>query len=94
MGIIFNRMEQWEVDLRKKLNAELKEGAYDISNLDFKCVTGKQGYIEFEVALRKPIDIRYANGNGIMQQIKNVDNAAYGTLSIDKLDEDIKKLFK
>ena len=87
-------MEQWEVDLRKKLNTELKEGAYDISNLDFKCVTGKQGYIEFEVALRKPIDIRYASGSGVMKQIENVDNAAYGTLSIDKLNEYIKKVFK
>lgn len=46
-------MEQWEIDLRAKLEAELPEGAYEISGNKDIMLTGKQGRIEYEVALHK-----------------------------------------
>jgi hypothetical protein len=47
--------EQWEIDLRSKLNAELPDGSYNIGNSSFPCYTGKQGFIEFEVAIQKEV---------------------------------------
>jgi hypothetical protein len=49
-------MEQWEKELRKKLEKELPEGGYDIGNSGMACWTGKQGYIEYRVALIKAIN--------------------------------------
>lgn len=48
-------MEQWEIDLRKKLEEELPNGIYNIGTKDFVCHTGKQGKINFEVLLHKKI---------------------------------------
>jgi len=48
-------MEQWEVDLRAKLQAELPDGAYEFGGGGVKGFTGKGGYIEFEVAMRKEV---------------------------------------
>ena len=46
-------MEQWEIDLRAKLENELPNGCYVIEGGDMVFATGKCGKIEFEVALRK-----------------------------------------
>lgn len=48
-------MEQWEVDLRARLEKELPDGYYELSGGEggFCAGTGKGGKIEFEVALVK-----------------------------------------
>jgi len=46
-------MEQWEKELREKLQKELPEGAYEIGVLPMIAWTGKGGKINFEVALHK-----------------------------------------
>lgn len=43
-------MEQWEIELRERLNRELPNGAYAVGD---NCFTGKAGYIEFDIAMRK-----------------------------------------
>lgn len=48
-------MEQWEIDLRAKLQAELPDGGYDISAGDLRLFTGKGGKIEFEVELQREV---------------------------------------
>jgi len=45
-------MEQWEIDLRERLNRTLPHGSYKIGD---NCFTGKGGYIEFEVAMKKKV---------------------------------------
>ncbi len=49
-------MEQWEIDLRARLEVELKEGSYDISGGNLIMFTGKQGYIEYRVKFQKIIN--------------------------------------
>ncbi len=56
------QMEQWEIDLRSKLEKELPDGSYLISEGDFVCLGGKGFKIEFEVALRKAAK-KYINNN-------------------------------
>lgn len=46
-------MEQWEIDLRIKLEKELPEGAYEVSGANLVLWTGKQGKINDEVAFYK-----------------------------------------
>jgi len=45
----------WEKELRKKLNKELSEGIYDISEGNLVCFTGKQGKIDLEVEVIKEL---------------------------------------
>ena len=51
------QMEQWEIDLRIKLQEELPDGLYDIGFPGSKVQgwTGKGGKIEMEVAFQKEI---------------------------------------
>lgn len=44
-------MEQWEIDLRAKLEAELPDACYEIGGGDLIAYTGKQGKINYEVEL-------------------------------------------
>jgi len=46
-------MEQWEIDTRKKLNAEMKDGMYRINGGSMIVHTGKGGVIEALIALEK-----------------------------------------
>jgi hypothetical protein len=46
-------MEEWEKELREKLQKELPEGPYQIGVPPMMAYTGKGGRIEFEVALHK-----------------------------------------
>jgi len=46
-------MEQWEKDIRERLERELPDGPYNISSGDFRVFTGKVGKIEYEVALER-----------------------------------------
>ena len=47
-------MEQWEKNLRNKLEKELSEGIYNIG-IEQDLLTGKQGYIDFLVEIEKAI---------------------------------------
>ena len=46
-------MEQWEIDYRKELEETLGENLYQIGAGDFIAQTGKRGYIDYQVALRR-----------------------------------------
>ena len=46
-------MEDWEVELRDRLDKEVKDGMHQIKEGDFIAFTGKQGYIDFEVELER-----------------------------------------
>lgn len=46
-------MEQWEKELREKLEKELPEGMYEIGGPGLVAWTGKGGKIDFEVLLQK-----------------------------------------
>ena len=46
-------MEQWEKELREKLQKELPDGGYEIGAPPMIAWTGKGGKINFEVALHK-----------------------------------------
>ena len=48
----------WEKELREKLNKELPDGVYDIGHGNFVCYTGKQGKIELEVEVMKELKKR------------------------------------
>lgn len=52
-------MEQWEKDLREKLDKEIPHGFYELGG----GITGKGGYIEFQVELyrlvRKDFDKKF-----------------------------------
>ena len=48
-------MEQWEIDLREKLNKEIPEGTAIIEVGGWTTYMGKQGRIEFDVAIMKEI---------------------------------------
>lgn len=53
-----SKIEQWEIDLRERLNRTIPEGCYKITDNTF---TGKGGYIEFEVAMRKQLEKTFDN---------------------------------
>lgn len=48
-------MEDWEIELRRRLELELPEGFYDISSDRMIVGTGKQGYINYMVALEQAL---------------------------------------
>jgi len=47
--------KKWEEEFREKLNEELSEGIYDISEGNLVCFTGKQGKIDLEVEVIKEL---------------------------------------
>lgn len=54
--------EQWEIDMREKLNREVEDGFYHIGTPGgIQMGTGKQGYINFQIALVKAAN-KYPNG--------------------------------
>lgn len=53
-----NENVPYEEKLRKKLNKELPEGIYDISEGNLVCFTGKQGKIDLEVEVIKELKKR------------------------------------
>jgi hypothetical protein len=64
-------MEQWEVDYRAKLEEEISEGIYEIGVPPIIGWTGKGGYINFLVALRKEAEkYTISSGEGILGQIE------------------------
>ena len=48
-------MEDWEVELRARLNEELEDKMYQVGEGDWIAFTGKQGYIEVEVEVEKTL---------------------------------------
>jgi hypothetical protein len=57
-------MEQWEIDYRKILNFELPDGIYQLGIDELVVKTGKKGYINYlveikrnEIAILKQYDI-------------------------------------
>lgn len=48
--------EQEEKDLRERLENELEDGCYKIGGETIIAYTGKQGYINYEIALRKAVE--------------------------------------
>lgn len=45
-------MEQWEIDLRAKLDKEIPDGSiFNMSHGSLILMTGKHGYIEYQVAI-------------------------------------------
>lgn len=46
-------MEQWEKDLRERLDKEIPNGMYDLSAPGMVCYGGKGAKINLEVAFRK-----------------------------------------
>jgi hypothetical protein len=57
-------MEQWEIDLRDKLDKELENKMYEIREGEFVVFTGKQGKIEFEVSLERVFREMMGGDNG------------------------------
>lgn len=45
-----------EKEIRDKLNAELKDGIYTIGTDSLPVLTGKGGYIDFQIALMKEVE--------------------------------------
>mgnify|MGYP001018962523 CR=1 FL=1 len=48
-------MEQWEKELREKLEKSIPEGGYNIGTGNLVCWTGKGGYINFRVELAREV---------------------------------------
>lgn len=61
--------EEWEIKYRKRLDEILPNGAYDISTNDITCYTGKYGYIDFLVALKKEA-MKYSVDEVLVKQLK------------------------
>jgi len=90
-------MEQWEIDLRAKLEKELPEGFYQIGPFGengFIVHTGKKGKIEFDVQFAKEAN-NFTYTGGIREQMEKEGTAFYSELGITKsdLDEFLKNLY-
>lgn len=48
-------MEDWEIELRRRFELELPEGFYNINSDRMVLGTGKQGYINYLVALEQAL---------------------------------------
>ena len=48
-------MEDWEIELRDKLDKELESKLYEIREGDFTVFTGKQGKIDLEVEIERTL---------------------------------------
>jgi hypothetical protein len=88
-------MEQWEKDLRKKLELEVPQGCYKIGADNFICHTGKGGYIEYLVEIQRHIR-KWNVGQGLMEQIKEDPNRVqnYQQLTEEIIDKYIEEIFK
>ena len=57
-------MEDWEKELKDKLEKELPDGLYQIGASPYLITTGKSGHINFEIALRKAAENFKPYNNG------------------------------
>lgn len=91
-------MEQWEIDLRAKLEKEIEPGAYQYSLGRGRGAlwTGKGGAIDIEVAMakegRKILEASRPSA-GIMKLIEDGPKAQCGVLSYDRLKSIIEDFF-
>ncbi len=46
-------MEDWEKEMRERLDKELENKMYQIGEGEWVAFTGKQGFIDYEVGLEK-----------------------------------------
>lgn len=81
-------MEQWEIDLRARLDKEVPDGAYQIGSGKWIVWTGKLGYINYLVELRRHVK----NNQSLIEELKEGD-FDYHVLHADKLKEIFKALF-
>lgn len=89
-----NEMEQWEIDLRSKLEQEVEDGYYTIKTDKFAFATGKGGYINYHVAFEKVLRNYTINmGEGIESQINKSEKQYYKDLTEEDIREFIKNLY-
>jgi len=69
-------MEQWEIDLRAKLELEVENGYYQIGSNGWVVGTGKGGYINYQVALVKAAK-EYVPNRGVEDQIKSCPSSKH-----------------
>ena len=82
-------MEQWEIDLRARLDKEVPHGAYQIGTGSFVVWTGKLGYINYLVEPQRTIK----HNQSLMEELEKGD-FDYHVLDGSKLKEIFKDLFK
>jgi len=82
-------MEQWEIDLRARLNKDIPDGAYQIGSGKWVAWTGKLGYITYLVEIERTL-------RDNQKSIKDAENdyLNYHILNADKIKEIFKDLFK
>jgi hypothetical protein len=80
-------MEEWERELRERLDTEVSDGPYQIGAGAWVVWTGKLGYINYLVELNKE------NRADLEQQVENGKHD-YHVLDSDKLREYINSLHK
>ena len=56
-------MEDWEIELRDKLDKELESKLYEIREGEFVVFTGKQGKIDLEVGIERTLREIVNNNN-------------------------------
>jgi len=81
-------MEEWERELRERLNIEVSDGAYQIGVEKWIVWTGKQGYIDYLVALHRLVKDNRAN---LEKQVEE-GRTDYHILDSNKLKEYIESL--
>jgi len=85
-------MEQWEKELRAKLEKETPDGLYQIGDKDFVFATGKDGYINFQVEMVRATRIP-KQGAGLKQQMKKVQHHTYASLTDEKIEQVLNDIF-
>lgn len=91
-------MEQWEIDLRSKLEKNIKPGLYDISSPGMNVQTGKGGYIEYMVAIHRAmkkwtIELKEELDNTPDSKSKPFEIPEYKGVDYDKLKKVIEDTF-
>jgi hypothetical protein len=83
-------MEEWERELRERLDKEVLDGPYQIGAGAWVVWTGKLGYINYLVELHREVK---ANRTDLEQQVEN-GKQDYHVLDSKKLEEFINSLNK
>lgn len=78
------KMEQWEIDLRTRLEAEIKPGCYQIGGPGFYAHTGRGGKIQYEVEFHRAM--REIAGHPSVPPIEKV---VYKKLTYEELKKKI-----
>jgi len=84
-------MEQWEIDLRARLDGEVPHGSYQIGSGKWIAWTGKLGYINYLVELQRAIR---TNIECAKKDITEDNCHSYHLLNADKIKDLFKDLFK